>query len=156
MQKLVVFWKSEKENGYLSNWFPSPISAEGNEFPTAEHLIMFWKARFFKDEKKAQKILLTENPREAKAIGRSVLNYDESEWVAIRYYVDGYANYMKFDQNEQLRALLLQTEGTIVEASPFDHIWGAGKDSEGVKNGWNGQNIHGKVLVEIRKNFQKK
>ena len=155
MQNLVVFWKANEENGYLSNWYPASITTEGTVFPTTEHLIMFWKARFFHDEENAQKILKAEHPGDAKTIGRHVRGYKESEWAAIRYYIDAHANYLKFDQHERLREKLVRTEGTFVEANPYDSIWGAGKDTEGVKDGWNGQNIHGKALGEIRKIFRK-
>lgn len=155
MKEVVAFWKHDDPNGYLSNWYRSTILTEGYEFPTAEHLIMFWKARFFGDESAAQKILAAETPAVAKRIGREVKKYVDSDWSAVRYYVDAYVQYLKFSQHQDLRIRLLQTTGTIVEASPVDRIWGAGAAEKDLEHGWQGQNLHGKALREIRETLKK-
>ena len=57
--------------------------------------------------------------------------------------------------NEKLKAFLLNT-GTkiLVEASPYDKIWGIGlsADQENIKNPltWNGENLLGFALMKIK------
>ena len=61
----------------------------------------------------------------------------------------------KFNQNPQLKQALLETRGTeMVEASPYDRIWGIGLAASDPraqeKNTWLGQNLLGKVLDIVR------
>jgi len=65
-------------------------------------------------------------------------------------------NMDKFGSNPYLKDILLSTGNkTIVEASPFDTIWGIGlhwKDDKVLdEKNWNGQNLLGKALMEVRK-----
>ena len=58
-------------------------------------------------------------------------------------------------KNEKLKAFLLNTGIKIlVEASPYDKIWGIGlsADQENIENPltWNGENLLGFVLMEVR------
>jgi len=46
----VWFWKPEKENGYMSQWFESPWEHEGVTYHTAEMWMMIQKAKLFGDE----------------------------------------------------------------------------------------------------------
>lgn len=61
----------------------------------------------------------------------------------------------KFDQNPELKSLLLSSEfdgKTFVEASPFDRIWGIGYDeNHALQNisDW-GENLLGKTLTFYR------
>ena len=61
--------------------------------------------------------------------------------------------YAKFSQNPELKTQLLATgEKVLVEASPYDKIWGIGfnkSDALTSKAKW-GQNLLGKVLMEVR------
>ena len=61
-------------------------------------------------------------------------------------------NYAKYTQNEDLKTKLLATGATkLVEASPYDRIWGIGYDSySAIENidDW-GQNLLGKILTEL-------
>lgn len=51
---------------------------------------------------------------------------------------------LKF-QRAELKAILLGTgERALVEASPFDHFWGAGQDGSG-------QNRLGRLLEQVRR-----
>ena len=65
------------------------------------------------------------------------------------------ACYSKFSQNSSLRKNLIETENKIlVEASPYDKIWGIGLDENNPKilepNNWDGLNLLGKVLMRVR------
>ncbi|WP_313885148.1 MULTISPECIES: NADAR family protein [Clostridium] len=64
-------------------------------------------------------------------------------------------NYAKFIQDEDLRQFLIRTkERVLVEASPYDKIWGIGMsaDDENIENPllWNGANLLVFALMEVR------
>ena len=155
--KHIFFWGE-----WPSNWFPCRFTLEQNgkklEFFNSEQYFMWMKAKTFKDETIAMQILLDgHNPKAAKSLGRKVKNYDDKVWNEKRYDVMVEANMLKYSQNEDLKEKLL--DGKLkgkgyVEASPIDHIWGIGlheKDPliDDEKN-WNGQNLLGKCLDEVR------
>ena len=65
---------------------------------------------------------------------------------------------LKFEQNEKLLKVLLDTKGTfLVEASPYDRIWGIGlaEDDPAIHDpaNWNGLNWLGEVLTQLRDNI---
>jgi ribA/ribD-fused uncharacterized protein len=96
---------------------------------SAEQYMMYHKARIFGDTTSMAKLLGSEgrNPRSAKTIGRSVKGFDQQVWEKHREAVVEQGNYLKYAQNVALKQLLLGT-GTkeLVEASPFDRLWGIG------------------------------
>lgn len=63
----------------------------------------------------------------------------------------------KFSQNPDLKKALVRTgDAILVEASPFDKIWGIGisaKDAQKNKP-WEGENLLGKALMEVRDNIR--
>ena len=64
-------------------------------------------------------------------------------------------NKAKFGQNPELKEYLLSTDDAIlVEASPYDKIWGIGLDRDTAINGkvedWKGENLLGCALMEVR------
>ena len=68
-----------------------------------------------------------------------------------------YSNWwwLQFDQNPILRKALFDTKGTtLIEASPYDKIWGIGLglyDKRALdRNQWIGQNRFGECLMEVR------
>ncbi len=70
-------------------------------------------------------IMQSGNPREIKHLGRLVQNYDDVHWASVRFEVVLRANILKFTQNADLRQALDRTGVRVmVEASPFDAIWG--------------------------------
>ncbi len=61
----------------------------------------------------------------------------------------------KYQQNPTLLAALLATSGTtLVEASPFDRVWGIGLGVNNPKaldrKNWRGQNLLGQILTTLR------
>jgi hypothetical protein len=65
----------------------------------------------------------------------------------------------KFGQNSRLKATLLSTENKIiVEASPYDTIWGIGLYHEDDRvldeKNWKGMNLLGKALMEVREKLR--
>lgn len=140
----------------LSQWFPAKFNIDGVDYQNTEQYMMSQKAKLFKDENVFQKILLTKDPKEIKALGRQVKNYQDEIWIAHRYEIVVQGNLAKFSQNMSLQQFLLSTsEQIIVEASPVDRIWGIGlaADHTDAMNPlkWQGLNLLGFALMEVRK-----
>ena len=159
--KYLLFWghapprDGSINHSCLSQWFPAKFEVNGEDFPTAEHYMMVCKARLFDDESAAQKILNARTPSEAKALGRTVKNFDEMTWNKEGFQIVVQANLEKFSQNLDLRKYLCKTgDRIIVEASPRDKIWGIGlaKDNPNAlkPNRWQGQNLLGFALMKVR------
>jgi ribA/ribD-fused uncharacterized protein len=116
---------------------------------------MMWrKAILFNDHYIADQCLITTNPRSVKALGRRVSGFDMSIWAEHRYAIVKHANYLKFSQNRLIRILLINFDNNVVlvEASPYDRVWGIGYSSHNALNNktrW-GLNLLGKALTAVR------
>ena len=146
----IFFWGSE-----LSNWYVCVFKYKGHEFRNSEQAFMWEKAMHFNDITIANEILKEPNPRRNKELGRKVRNFNGEEWakVSLKYMID--INYVKWSSNDKLKKLLLSTDNKIlVEASPYDTIWGIGIhwDDDDVldEKKWKGTNWLGKSLMEVR------
>jgi ribA/ribD-fused uncharacterized protein len=139
----------------FSQWYRSAFTVDGVTFNCAEQFMMHGKARLFDDAETAQKILAADHPREHKALGRKVKRFDDAVWKREREAIVLAGSRAKFTQNADLLALLLATRGTtLVEASPYDRIWGIGLAATDPKAQdpatWRGQNLLGKILTQLR------
>lgn len=139
----------------FSQWFRAQLVVDGVTFNCAEQAMMYGKAQLFGDAATAAEILAAEHPRQHKALGRKVKPFDDRAWRLNREAIVRKANHAKFTQNPELLAQLLATRGTtLVEASPYDKIWGIGlaasdpRASDPAK--WKGSNLLGKILSALR------
>jgi hypothetical protein len=124
---------------------------------------MYRKAKTFGDEEIAERILSEgKNPKTAKALGRKVKNYDDTVWNEKRYQVMTDAIMYKFSQDNKLKELLMNPEfdgKKFVEASPYDGIWGIKCDEATASDDestWNGLNLLGKALDDVRDKLKEK
>ena len=138
----------------LSQWYPCRFEIDGIEYNCAEQYMMAEKARLFKDIDTLAKILASENPDIIKNLGREVRNFNEHVWRMESSSAVVKGNMAKFLQNKNLGDFLLGTgEKILVEASPYDRIWGIGmRDSQEAynPNNWKGTNELGFALMEVR------
>ena len=117
------------------------------------------KAYLFHDNIIADKILLADDPKEQKALGRQISNFDPKVWDSICEDVVYLGNALKFGQHGWLLNQLKSTAPKLLaEASPHDSIWGIGMcqhDAEQLKEGqtWPGQNKLGNILTNLRDTF---
>jgi len=155
----LFFWghtvKDEITKACFSQWFPFEFEEGGIIYKTAEHFMMAGKARLFNDNETLEEILTSENPKQAKNLGRKVKNFDAQLWEENKYGIVKNGNFLKFSQNEKLKDFLLSTHDEIlVEASPYDRIWGIGMLETDPKSQnpslWNGENLLGFALMEVR------
>jgi ribA/ribD-fused uncharacterized protein len=139
----------------FSQWYPCRFEANGVTFNCAEQYMMHGKALLFDDADVAAEILEAFHPRQHKALGRKVKNFDNSTWTRERMRIVKDGNRAKFTQNAELLDVLLATKGTtLVEASPYDKIWGIGLGEKDPRANdpaqWQGKNLLGIVLTELR------
>jgi ribA/ribD-fused uncharacterized protein len=143
--------------GYLSNWADTPFMDTDTwiHYNTSEQYMMHQKALLFRDNHTAQMIMNTKSPREQKALGRLVKNFNKSIWEEYARQIVYEGCYYKFTQNKSAYDYLIGTAGTyLVEASPTDTVWGVGLtgpkgEIEDPKN-WQGTNWLGQVLTQLR------
>lgn len=152
----IFFW-----NGPFSNWHISTFDHDTNskwgitKFTSSEQAMMFYKALWFNDEDSLIKILSTHSPREQKALGRKVNGFDQEIWESKIELTFSNVLVDKFSSDPILTEILLDSESkTIVEASPYDTVWGIGLgvDSYDIldESKWKGKNLLGKCLMNAR------
>lgn len=152
---MVLFW-----GGPFSQWYAVGFVVEGRNYCTAEQFMMAMKARFFCDTEAEEKIMATKNAKEQKAIGRTVNNFDSERWNSVCRDVVFVGNMHKFSQSPGLKKILLETGNReLVEASPYDKIWGIGLAVEDDrcfdKTLWQGTNWLGEALMRVREELRK-
>ena len=110
----------------FSQWFRRIFKVDSIEYLTAEHWMMAEKARLFGDEAMLHAILNCKEPKEAKAFGRRVANFDGEVWDKHKYSIVVRGNLSKFQQNPDLLSFLLSTrtyrdiniDAKVAEAKP--------------------------------------
>lgn len=142
----------------LSQWYECDFTVDCIRYHTVEQYMMAQKALLFNDKESYHKIMTANNPREYKAIGRKIKGFNQDVWDERKYDIVYKGNYAKFSQNEALGCFLEHTgETVLVEASPFDGIWGINMSEDNpdiyTPEKWNGQNLLGFVLMDVRDSF---
>ena len=159
-EKYIFFWKQDENKeeitkGCLSQWYLCSFEVDNKKYFCAEQFMMSQKALLFNDLDTYEKIMKCKYQNECKKLGREVKNFDSEKWDQNRIDIVIKGNYHKFNQNEKLKDYLLNTnEKILVEASPYDTIWGIGmseKDKDILdESKWKGTNLLGKALMKVR------
>lgn len=144
----------------LSQWWRQGFQHEGIYYRTAEHWMMAEKARLFEDPASLERILKAGTPIEAKKLGRKVKGFQLETWQTHAYQIVKRGNLQKFSQHQNLQTYLLSTgDKVLVEASPYDPIWGIGLAQEAPQaqdpRQWLGSNWLGFALMEVRDELRK-
>jgi ribA/ribD-fused uncharacterized protein len=155
-EKFTFFW-----DGVFSQWYPSEFTINGIRYNCAEQWMMASKARLFGDKDSEKAIMKASHPRDQKALGRKVKNFNQKQWELVARHIVYTGNQAKFGQNLDLKRALLKTEGTtLVEASPLDTVWGIGLDKKDKRaksrETWRGTNWLGEVLTNLREEILKR
>ncbi|OJJ45701.1 hypothetical protein ASPZODRAFT_510809 [Penicilliopsis zonata CBS 506.65] len=157
----VYFWKPVGEYGFLGQWWPSSFEWENEDgkytYANAEQYMMHRKALLFAGPshpitQKIQKGWRLK-PGAIRNLGRKIPHFSEEVWEEQRFAIVLEGNYLKFSQNEGLKAKLLATgDQELVEASPRDRVWGVGFGAAyaGANRSEWGLNLLGKALMEAR------
>ena len=64
----------------FSQWWMCRFAVDGTEYTCAEQFMMAEKARMFGDGEMLSMILKAKHPKEMKAYGRAVRNFDKDKW----------------------------------------------------------------------------
>lgn len=124
----VYFWKPQDgivDESCLGQWKLSKFKVDEDDYLCAEQYMMAEKARLFNDVGICNEIMKSENPKEMKALGKKVKNFDQLIWDKVKYSIVLNGNYYKFTQDKGLRDYLLSTGNKIlVEASPVRYYLG--------------------------------
>ena len=152
-EKFTFFWKHR-----FGQWSRCKFEVDGHTYNCCEQYMMAEKARLFNDEESLKKIMASTNPKEQKALGRKVKNFDYEKWNEEKTKIVYKGNYHRFNQNEEDLKLLFETDGTtLVEASPYDKIWGIGMKENDPRaldrDQWIGQNLLGETLTKVRRDL---
>ena len=97
------------DDSCFSQWFARAFEVDGVSYATAEHWMMAEKARLFRDQEMLIEILNSDTPKEAKAFGRKVRDFDPAIWDQHKFEIVCRGNYEKFTQHEDLKNYLLAT-----------------------------------------------
>jgi len=128
---------------FLSNFHQAPVYFEGFMYPSTENAYMAAKTLNIPERTKFIHI----EPKEAKALGRQIEL--RKDWESVKEDIMASVVFDKFYRHKSLREKLLATgDAHLSEANHWkDRIWGT--DEEG-----NGQNLLGKILMNIRTFWQ--
>lgn len=172
----------------FSNFHPAKFEYKDLTFISNEQFMMYSKAKSFGDEVSAEKILAINNEplaqkfingeisreeitkdkelsaqwqnlmMKAKKLGRGVKNYDESFWESRKYKIVLFGARLKFNQNQELKDIILNTgETKMIESNPYDKVWACGLSEYDAKrtpeSKWPGRNLLGKILDELKIEF---
>lgn len=147
-----LFWGGECSQWYPCKFYDPTIKLY---FNCSEQYMMYHKAFLFGDDESVIKIMESNNPRDQKALGRLVKNFDVATWNGVCRDIVYRGNLLKFSQNRNLFVFLMDHKDKyFVEASPFDTIWGIGlgeNDPDALdRNKWNGTNWLGDAINKVR------
>ena len=150
---MILFW-----GGIYSNFYPVQFTLEDRVWENSEQYFMWKKALTFGDLEIAEKITKVDDPYHAKKLGRKVKDFDDKKWFVVCRDIMFDACYAKFSQNEVLKEQMMASgDKLIVEASPYDKIWGIGMGAENPlalnPAAWKGKNWLGEVLMKVRDTF---
>jgi len=113
------------------------------------------KALLFNDTEVAEMIMEQKSPRSQKFLGRQVRGFDQAIWMEKCQDIMVPALVSKFRQDMySLNCMVDSGDSIIVEASPFDKVWGIGMTKDDPRatdpSKWEGQNLLGIVLMKAR------
>lgn len=142
------------EMSTFSNFYTKPFIVEGHRFTSVEQYFQYSKAEFYGDSVMARKLLFTTNPARLQTLGdRLYTNKEFEEWVDFSREVLYKGIYAKFSQNPSLKKDLLSTGDYQLYEATMDRFYGCGinlTSKAWEDQSWEGQNLSGRALVEVR------
>ena len=144
-EKVIKFYRSNGKYGCFSNLYPCEVEVDGIKFKSSEHAYQYAKAN---DPIIKQYIKDAPTPALACIVGHGLF-----PWMVVKDWnklkVDRMRDvlYAKFEEGDLFGELMATADYELIEDSKNDSFWGCGKDGKG-------QNMLGKLLMEIREEFK--
>ena len=110
----------------FSNFHPSPLSYKEHDYHCAEQLIQHEKAKLFGDFETEDKILKAQSAIECKQAAYETKNYDHDHWISNAAKLCKAGIKAKYEQNNSLKELLLNTGTKTIGECSKDGDWGTG------------------------------
>ncbi len=133
------------ETSFLSTIAPYSFELEQHRWPSAEH---YYQAHKFEGMNYVDKILSAETGQKAHELGTKRFKRKVKDWKLKRRVWMTRALYRITAEYPLVKQALLETGDTLlVETSLYNHYWGVGRDQRG-------ENMLGKVWMDIRKKIQ--
>lgn len=142
----------------LSNHHPSPFIFNDQEFQNMEQYLAVQRAKLSGQESIIQRASTAKDPKEAKAILRSLRQDNVQEWSEKVKGITIEGLRAKFTQNEHLLSFLKDTQNLQIGEASKDPRWGVGLDLSDPQlldtSKWNSEgNLLGKCLMQVRDEF---
>lgn len=145
--KIIKFYRSSGEFGFLSNLYRAEIEFEGMKFTSAEYAYQYGK---YRNETEKEKEILKWAMSAPTGSLIAQLSHSLFSWQIKPNWSNDKINRMKnvlkakFSQHQDLKEKLLKTGDLIlIENSKSDPFWGIDKNGKG-------KNMLGILLMEIR------
>ncbi len=157
----ILFGGPNSQEHPFCNWkrLNKPLKYEGVCFPTSEHAYLYQQALFAKDDVASNNILSSTDPADAKQFSHKIQNLNKTEWNKGKREIMKNILRIKFKEKEMGEQLLASGDKNIHE-SGRDTFWATGVSlshkNAMVKEGYNGDSILGKLLMEIRGELKEK
>jgi N-glycosidase YbiA len=140
-QERILFHGMRDAHGYLSNFWPAPITLKGVVWPTTEH---YFQAQKFAGTAHEEAIRRVASPMIAARMGRSRARRLRDDWDAVKEPIMLEVLRAKFTQHPDLGERLRATgDALLVEQRARDAYWGDGGDGHGL-------NRLGALLMQVR------
>ena len=141
----------QSEDAPFSNFYPAPINKGDLDFVCLEQMFQFLRAKTLNRPLAATQIYLSRDPVEMKRIGDELGTSDA--WEGKKFDVMYACLKLKFEQNKDLKEMLLKTGVCeLVEATP-GRLWGCGATLSSNllrRHEWPGDNRQGRILMTVR------
>ncbi len=145
--KKIFFCKLNDPYGEFSNFYKSTMKIDGVDYATVEH---YYQSKKFEGTVFEEYVRYQASPMKAKKLAytEEARQYFRSDWENIKVQVMATALFYKFKSPAMKNLLLSTDDAEIVEFSKKDFFWGSNENE--YEEGTGGQNILGKMLMELR------
>jgi len=143
--KIIEFSSKTIEYSEFSNFYESPFTLKGLEWPSVEH---YFQAQKFPGDPKFQEVIRNAlTPSAAKKLGKTKSSHFRRDWESAKEMVMLDALQAKFEQDDYLTSLLKSTgNATLKEKSSSNSYWGIGENGKG-------KNRMGQLLMIVRQSL---